>query len=71
MIKQYQILKKIQNTSSNNEKQEILERNRDDELLKRILEFVYNPYFRTGLSSKKIDKEIAPTEYRLLLNTDD
>lgn len=71
MIKQYQILKKIQNTSSNNEKQEILEKNKDDELLKRILEFVYNPYFRTGLSSKKIDKEIAPTEYRLLLNTDD
>lgn len=68
MIKQYKILEKIKNTSSNNEKQGILEQNKNDELLKEILYFVYNPYFRTGLSSKKIKKKIAPTEYRLLLD---
>lgn len=67
MIEQYKILEKIKNTSSNNEKQAILEKNKDNELLKEILKFVYNPYFRTGLSSKKIKKKIAPTEYRLLL----
>lgn len=67
MIEQYKILEKIKNTSSNNEKQAILEQNKNNELLKEILKFVYNPYFKTGLSSKKIKKEIAPTEYRLLL----
>lgn len=67
MIKQYKILEKIKNTSSNNEKQGILEQNKNDELLKEILYFVYNPYFKTGLSSKKIKKKITPTEYRLLL----
>lgn len=70
MIQQYKILEKIKNTSSNNEKQGILEQNKNDELLKEILYFVYNPYFRTGLSSKKIKKKIAPTEYRLLLQPD-
>lgn len=67
MIEQYKILEKIKNTSSNNEKQAILEQNKNNELLKEILKFVYNPYFKTGLSSKKIKKKIAPTEYRLLL----
>lgn len=71
MIEQYKILEKIKNTSSNNEKQAILEQNKNNELLKEILKFVYNPYFKTGLSSKKIKKKIAPTEYRLLLQPDD
>lgn len=70
MIEQYKILEKIKNTSSNNEKQAILEQNKNNELLKEILKFVYNPYFKTGLSSKKIKKKIAPTEYRLLLQPD-
>ena len=70
MIEQYKILEKIKNTSSNNEKQAILEQNKNNELLKEILKFVYNPYFKTGLSSKKIKKRIAPTEYRLLLQPD-
>ena len=71
MIEQYKILEKIKNTSSNNEKQAILEKNKDNELLKEILKFVYNPYFKTGLSSKKIKKKITPTEYRLLLQPND
>lgn len=70
MIQQYKILEKIKNTSSSNEKQAILEQNKNNELLKEILKFVYNPYFRTGLSSKKIKKKITPTEYRLLLQPD-
>ena len=70
MIQQYKILEKIKNTSSSNEKQAILEQNKNDGLLQEILSFVYNPYFRTGLSSKKIKKKIAPAEYRLLLQPD-
>lgn len=68
MLQQYRILEKIRDTSSSNDKQGILESNKNDNLLKVILEFVYNPYFKTGLSSKKINKKIAPTEYRLLLD---
>lgn len=68
MIQQYKILEKIKNTSSNNEKQAILEQNKNDGLLQEILSFVYNPYFRSGLSTKKIKKDIAPTNYRLMLN---
>ncbi len=71
MLEQYRILRKIQETSSSNEKQGILESNKNDELLKEILEFVYNPYFRTGLSTKKINKKLPPTEYRLMLNQSD
>lgn len=70
MIQQYKILEKIKNTSSSNEKQAILEQNKNDGLLQEILSFVYNPYFRSGLSTKKIKKKIAPTEYRLLLQPD-
>ena len=68
MIQQYKILEKIKNTSSSNEKQAILEQNKTDGLLQEILSFVYNPYFRSGLSTKKIKKAIAPTNYRLILN---
>lgn len=68
MIQQYKILEKIKNTSSSNEKQAILEQNKNDGLLQEILNFVYNPYFRSGLSTKKIKKAIAPTNYRLMLN---
>lgn len=68
MIQQYKILEKIKNTSSSNEKQAILEQNKNDGLLQEILNFVYNPYFRSGLSTKKIKKNIAPTNYRLMLN---
>lgn len=71
MIEQYKILKRIQETSSSKEKQGILESNKNNELLKEILEFVYNPYFKTGLSSKKINKKLPQTEYRLILNQND
>lgn len=45
--------------NSGNELQRILERNKDNELLKEILYFVYNPYITTGLSKKKICKEVT------------
>ena len=49
------IFKKLQE-SSGKRLQEILEENKDNELLKKVLWFVYNPYIVTGLSSKKINK---------------
>lgn len=71
MKKEYKILEKIKNTSSNNEKQVILEANKDNEVLKNILVFVYNPFFRSGLSTKKIKKKLPITNYRLMLNKED
>lgn len=49
------IFKELQE-SSGKRLQEILEENKDNELLKKVLWFVYNPYIVTGLSGKKINK---------------
>lgn len=51
------IFKELQE-SSGKRLQEILEENKDNELLKKILWFVYNPYIVTGLSTKKISKTV-------------
>ena len=57
------IFKKLQE-SSGKRLQEILEENKDNELLKKVLWFVYNPYIVTGLSSKKINKIVnTQTKY--------
>ena len=52
------ILNEIKNASGK-KKQEILEKNKDNELLKDVLYFVYNPYIITGLSDKKINKQVS------------
>ena len=51
------IFKELQE-SSGKRLQEILEEHKDNELLKKVLWFVYNPYIVTGLSSKKINKTV-------------
>lgn len=51
------IFKELQE-SSGKRLQEILEENKDNELLKKVLWFVYNPYIVTGLSTKKINKVV-------------
>lgn len=51
-----EILDKIASTSSRNEKETILKQNKDNELLKEVLQFVYNPFIVTGLSDKKMKK---------------
>lgn len=56
------IFKELQNNSGK-KLQEILENNKDNELLKDILYFVYNPYITTGLSKNKINK-IVPTQMK-------
>lgn len=52
------IFKELQE-SSGKRLQEILEENKDNELLKKVLYFVYNPFIITGLSSKKIRKDVS------------
>ena len=52
------IIDSIANTSSRNEKEAILKQNKNNELLKDIFYFVFNPYILTGLSTKKINKKV-------------
>ena len=44
-----EIIKELQSTSSRIEKERILSENKDNELLKCIFEFVYNPYIVSGI----------------------
>jgi DNA ligase-1 len=53
-----EIFNQLTATTSRTEKENILKNNKDNELFKTILEFVYNPYIVTGLSSKKLNKKV-------------
>lgn len=52
------IIKELQATSGRIEKENILKLNKDNELLKDVLNFAFNTYIVTGLSSKKIVKKL-------------
>lgn len=54
----YSIFKEIENESSRIGKETILQNNKDNKLFSSILYFLYNPFIVTGLSSKKINKEV-------------
>lgn len=43
-------------------KEEILKQNKNNILFREILDFVYNPYIVTGISSKKIKKNLPMLE---------
>ena len=58
MHKILEIFNNLMDTSSRNEKEDILRANKDNELFKDILKFVYDPYIVTGLSAKKLYKMI-------------
>lgn len=59
------IFKQIQNTSSTNEKKTIITAHKDNELFKKCLVFLLDSNIQTGLSSKKISKEVSKAEYIL------
>ena len=60
-----EIIKELQSTSSRIEKERILSENKDNELLKCIFEFVYNPYIVSGISSKKLKKKVKVNGYNI------
>ena len=49
-------LLEIQNTSSNLDKQYLLQKNAASREFREVLKFIYNPYFRTCISDAKLDK---------------
>lgn len=53
-----EILKKVANTSSSKEKIALLEKENDNEGLKQVLQFVFDPLITTGISKAKIHKEV-------------
>lgn len=59
------IFKQIQETSSTNDKKEIIAANNDNELFKKCLVFLLDGNINTGLSAKKIKKKVIKSEYIL------
>lgn len=56
MIKVANVIKLIGSTSSTNDKLYLLKKNENVPGLKEILKFIYNPYCKTGISDKKLNK---------------
>ena len=54
------IIKQLQNTSSSNEKLNILKLNKDNELLQKVLEYTYNPFKKYNKSKKSISLRVYP-----------
>ena len=61
----YDICKELQNTSSTIEKQNLLKRYADNELFKEVLKFLLDPMIVTGISKKKIDKDVRIGYYEM------
>lgn len=59
MIEIAKVIESIANTSGSNGKLSILKNNENLPGLKSILKFIYNPYCRTGISTKKLDKAMS------------
>lgn len=59
MIKEiYKILEEVRNTSSTNQKEQILLNNKENETLKKVLEFTYNPHKKYGVSDRILNKTL-------------
>lgn len=52
------IFNQLINTSGRNDKERILRDNKNNELFKFTLNFLYNPYILTGISTKKLNKKV-------------
>lgn len=57
-MKVYEIFKKIEETAGKNDKVQIIKDNSDDKEFVEYLKFLYDDMITTGLSTKKINKEI-------------
>lgn len=65
-----EIFKQIQSTSSINDKKSIITANKDNELFKKCLRFLLDSSLITGISEKKIKKEVPESGYSLPLFED-
>lgn len=63
MYKIVNIVDRLKSTNSRKDKEQILAENKDNILLQKILKFVYNPYIRTGMCDKKLNKNVDKFGY--------
>lgn len=65
------IITELKMTPGKNDKQNILSKNSNNNLLRFILAFVYDPMILSGLSSRKINKvvRLPPTHYSFRCKT--
>lgn len=57
-LRTYSIFKEIEKTSGKNDKIALIKQHKDDETFKRYLKFLYDETIVTGLSAKKINKNV-------------
>ncbi len=58
MTKATEIIQELANTSSRNDKLAILQAYSNEEEFKMMMQFIYNPYVRTGISKSKLSRAI-------------
>ena len=63
MLEVIRLFKEIQNTSSLNDKKAIITANKDNELFKKCLVFLLDGNVVTGISAKKLAKEVEMTKH--------
>ena len=63
MITIKNIIEQLQGTNSSKEKLAILSKNKDSELLQKILHYTYDPFKRYGISEKILNKIIGEVDY--------
>lgn len=66
-----EIFNQLAKTSGRNDKEQILKNNKNNELFKTTLNFVYNPYILTGLSDKKINKRVSLINDKIFNNIEE
>ena len=59
------VVKELQATTGRLDKERILQENKDNDFIKRVFEFVYNPYVISGISSKKLEKKVKSIGYHI------
>ena len=62
LIKFKNFVDEISKENSRNYKISVLEKYKDDSTIKYFLNYIYNPYITTGISNKKLNKEVKWTE---------
>lgn len=65
-----QFVDEITAEAGRNYKISVLEKYKDDEDIKYLLDFIYNPYITTGISNKKLNKQLTDICVMPYLNSD-
>lgn len=59
MIRVASVITQIKETSGKLDKERILEANKDYKLLGDVLHFIFNPYLKTNIATKKLSKQVS------------